>query len=270
MSSCNKSAIQRRGISLWQIQTIDSLIHWLNCLPFFNRPVLVNTPTKQYVGQAVCEFGGCGTMTHPLVCLISQQPDTGEPGEMERGQSCPQGTFKMPLWGFAGQHLLWAKLTKPERNTCCLGERGLIQEMVPPPCSLRTPWQGRGYTLRALATRKNRGSEGHLGRMGHLAKTHPGRYGCDIIAAFTGRVVPRVACLTSTGADHWFLKPHKLGRSFTTSCWWIFVKKKLLLYTAEQRQLIKTSTNVFYLTECQLKYHQPHLLNIVAIMFQLL
>lgn len=62
-----------------------------------NRPVLANTSAKQDLGQTVCESGRCWTVTHPPGCLISQQPDTEERGEMERGQGYPQGTFKMPL-----------------------------------------------------------------------------------------------------------------------------------------------------------------------------
>lgn len=123
-------------------------------------------------------------MTHPPVCLISQQPDTREQGEMERGQSRPQGTFKMPLWADVRQQLLCAKLTKPERNTCCLGERGLIQEMALLAPSPPYPLTREGINSESAATRKNGGSEGHWGQTGHLAKTHHGRYCSDVIAAF--------------------------------------------------------------------------------------
>lgn len=136
-----------------------------------------NTPTKQDVGQTVCESGRCWTMTHPPVCLISQQPDTGERGEMERGQSCPQGTFKMPLWADVRQQLLSAKLTKPERDTCCLGGRGLIQEMALPPPTPSYPLTGEGGLNSESACHQEKQKWRSLRSNGTLS-------GHDVIAAF--------------------------------------------------------------------------------------
>lgn len=79
-----------------------------------------NTVVKVYVSLV-----GVGLwLTRPSVCLISQQPDTGERGEMERGQRRPHGTFKMPLWGDVRQELLSAQLTKPETCTDVVWEEG--------------------------------------------------------------------------------------------------------------------------------------------------
>lgn len=96
------------------------------------------------------------------------------------GPRLSTGDFQNAIMSRCETQLHSAKLTKPERDTCCLGVRGLIQEMalLPPP-----PLPPLHLSSES-ATRKNRGSKGHWGQTGHLPKTHPGRYGCDVIAAF--------------------------------------------------------------------------------------
>lgn len=54
--------------------------------------------------------------------------------------------------------------------------------LQPPPSPLVPPCNQRRNELWQPLEKKNRGSEGHWGQTGHLAKTHPTRYGCDVTA----------------------------------------------------------------------------------------
>lgn len=91
-----------------------------------------------------------------------------------------------------------------------MGGWEVIQEMTPPPTY---PLTREGIN----SEKKNMGSEGHCGQTGHLVKTHPGHYGCDVSVAFLKRDGATSATADLDGGRGGGLQLHDLQGSFKTS-----------------------------------------------------